>query len=123
MRREPLTDLHPPKAPPALRQRVLLAARRAAQASETSWLERWVDQLWGSRALRLAFWAATAMLLLAHLGVQLQNRGGRLAVPGQAAAPNELAVALGIEPQNVPPERGATLATYHPIEKIEELGL
>lgn len=124
MKPEPLIDLRPPQAPPALRQRVLLAARRAAlREAKTTRLDRWVDRLWGSRPLRLAFWTATMVLVLAHLGLQLENRHGRLTAPGRTVASNELAEALGIEVQDLPSERGATLATYHPTEKIEELGL
>jgi hypothetical protein len=66
MSQHPLDRFRPPQAPPELRQRTLTAARAALRETHQppQGLAFWIDQLWQSRTLRLA-WTAAVFLLLA----------------------------------------------------------
>jgi len=114
MNREPFGDLRPPKAPPALRQRVLQAAHRAARAEpEPSLTER----LWRSRPLRLAWAAAVVLLLSAHLSLQFSHGEAPREAVGNGFA-SEIGLAGGVQP------RGATtLADTSTNDLLEELGV
>jgi hypothetical protein len=78
---DPLRGLRPPRAPLELALRI----RRAAQRAEPDTTRNWVDRLWASRRLRLA-WLITIGVLLA-LDLALSRPIGRdpFAAIGSAA--------------------------------------
>jgi hypothetical protein len=97
----PFSGLEPPAPPPALRERVLLRAHSvlARDAATDVW-----TRLWESRPLRLAWSAATLLLVAAHVALTVRPpaRGGRVTAPVAASADPtaELAAVAGLAPLN-----------------------
>jgi hypothetical protein len=95
----PFRGLRAPRAPEALRERALDAARRAMDAPPATLWER----AWESRAARLA-WAASVLLLLGgHAALSLWPRGAAaragdspLMVRGEQSTSAELAEIVAI---------------------------
>ena len=90
--------LAPPQAPPELRQRVIAAARAAADRADEP--DLWA-RIWESRPVRLAWAASIGALIYGHLviGGSIAPRSARPAMPLAAAveADNELAEIVGLE--------------------------
>lgn len=83
-RHDPLEGARTPKAPEALRARTIDAATRAlASPRRTMW-----DALWESRGLRAFWWAATGILVAAHVRITIPDDAD--AVHRAATARNEL---------------------------------
>lgn len=98
----PFSGLLPPAPPAALRGRVLLKARVALAREGVS--DVWT-RIWEYRPLRVAWAAATLLLVVAHLVITVRPPalGRRASEP--AAAPNwdpagELAAVAGLSPLN-----------------------
>ena len=98
--RSPLAGLQPPRAPHALAESVLAAAREALaeEAASTTW-----DRLWNSRPLRLAWAGSTFALLLAHVALSV-SPGAAVAVAEEREQAGELREILDLPPmESAPP--------------------
>ena len=100
--RSPLAGLRPPRAPHALAESVLAAAREALaeEAASTTW-----DRLWNSRPLRLAWAGSTFVLLLAHVALSVSpGAGAAVAVAEEREQAGELREILDLPPmESAPP--------------------
>ncbi|MEX1308982.1 MAG: hypothetical protein AB1Z65_01045 [Candidatus Sulfomarinibacteraceae bacterium] len=94
--------LAPPQAPPGLRQRVIAAARAAAEGDDEP--DRWA-RIWESRPVRLAWAASIGALIFGHLviGGPVGRRSAQPAIPLAAAVEtdHELAEIVGLERMTV----------------------
>jgi hypothetical protein len=98
----PFSGLEPPVPPPTLRARVLKSARETLEreAARDIW-----TRVWESRPLRVAWAAATLILLAAHLAVPARPPARDRGASEPAAAPEfdpggELAAVAGLSPLN-----------------------
>jgi len=94
---DPFAGLRPAGPPAGLRPRVLAAALDARAAALAS--RHWIDRLWESRALRLAWALALALALAGHLAVGLAAR--RAALRYELVPPTE---PLPAGAARIPPE-------------------
>jgi hypothetical protein len=98
----PFSGLLPPAPPAALRERVLQKARVALAREGVS--DVWT-RIWESRPLRVAWVAATLLLVVAHLVITVRPPAPARRASEPAAAPawdpaGELAAVAGLSPLN-----------------------
>jgi hypothetical protein len=93
----PFGDLRPAGPPPALRGRVLEAARRATTTTHATL----VDRIWESRILRLAAAVVLVLLLAAHLSID-RPYAGALSSSGAEALAESIAGTEGLEEASLP---------------------
>lgn len=98
----PFSGLEPPVPPPALRARVLKSARETLEreAARDIW-----TRVWESGPLRVAWAAATLLLLAAHLAIPARPPARDRGASAPAGAPvfdsgGELAAVAGLSPLN-----------------------
>jgi hypothetical protein len=98
----PFSGLEPPLLPPALRARILKSARETLEreAARDIW-----TRVWESRPLRLAWVAATLLLVVSHVVMTVRPPGRGSHASASAAAPSpdrtgELAAVVGLSPLN-----------------------